>query len=81
MHAGQLPRLADVVAHYDRAPRAPAGHSELKPLRLSSGERRQLEAFLRTLSAPVAAPPAFLRAPVDSGPGRTTPGRPRLTGR
>jgi cytochrome c peroxidase len=56
MHAGQLATLADVVAHYDRAPRAPAGHSELKPLRLTENERRQLEAFLRTLSAPVAAP-------------------------
>jgi cytochrome c peroxidase len=54
MHAGQLATLAEVVAHYDRAPRAPAGHSELKPLRLSPRERRQLEAFLRTLSGPVA---------------------------
>jgi cytochrome c peroxidase len=50
MHAGQLATLAEVVAHYDRAPRAPAGRSELKPLRLSPRERRQLEAFLRTLS-------------------------------
>ena len=57
MHAGQLATLADVVAHYDRAPRAPAGHSELRPLRLSPGERRQLEAFLRTLSGPVADRP------------------------
>ncbi len=57
MHAGQLATLAEVVAHYDRAPRAPAGHSELKPLRLSSQERRQLEAFLRTLSGPVAGRP------------------------
>ncbi|AHG93465.1 Di-heme cytochrome c peroxidase (plasmid) [Gemmatirosa kalamazoonensis] len=50
MHAGQLATLSEVVAHYDRAPRAPAGHSELKPLRLSPTERRQIEAFLRTLS-------------------------------
>jgi len=63
MHAGQLATLGDVVAHYDRAPNAPAGHSELKPLRLSAAERRQLEAFLRTLSAPVAAPAAYLHAP------------------
>jgi cytochrome c peroxidase len=54
MHAGQLVTLADVVTHYDRAPRAPIGHSELKPLRLSAAERRQIEAFLRTLSSPVA---------------------------
>jgi cytochrome c peroxidase len=56
MHAGQLAALADVVAHYDRAPRAPAGHSELKPLQLSARERQQLEAFLRTLSAPPSFP-------------------------
>lgn len=52
MHAGQLATLADVITHYDRAPRAPFGTSELRRLRLSAAERRQLEAFLRTLSAP-----------------------------
>ncbi|MDF1502124.1 cytochrome c peroxidase [Roseisolibacter sp. H3M3-2] len=67
MHAGQHATLGEVLAHYDRAPTAPAGHSELKPLRLSAAERRQLEAFLRTLSAPVAAPAVFLRAP-DAAP-------------
>jgi cytochrome c peroxidase len=64
MHAGQLATLHDVIAHYDRAPKAPAGHSELRPLRLSEGERRQIEAFLRTLSAPVAGPPELLNAPI-----------------
>ena len=76
MHAGQHATLSDVVAHYDRAPAAPAGHSELKPLRLSARERAQLEAFLRTLSAPVAAPPAFLHAPgvaSRSGPSARQP--------
>jgi cytochrome c peroxidase len=57
MHAGQFATLGDVVAHYDRAPAAPFGHSELKPLRLSATERRQLEAFLHTLSAPPSVPP------------------------
>ena len=52
MHAGQLATLSDVIAHYDRAPAAPSGHSELTPLKLSAKERAQLEAFLRTLSAP-----------------------------
>ena len=65
MHAGQLVTLADVVAHYDRAPNAPAGHSELKPLRLTPAERRQIEAFLRTLSAPVIAPPETSPAPAS----------------
>jgi cytochrome c peroxidase len=63
MHAGQLARLEDVVAHYDRAPAAPAGRSELRPLGLSAAERRQLVAFLRTLRGPLAAPPAFLAPP------------------
>ena len=49
MHAGQLATLAEVIEHYDRAPAAPAGHSELKPLKLSVKEKRQIEAFLRTL--------------------------------
>jgi cytochrome c peroxidase len=66
MHAGQFATLADVIAHYDRAAGAPAGHSELKALHLSATERRQIEAFLRTLSAPVAVPPAFDRAPAHA---------------
>lgn len=63
MHAGQLATLEDVVAHYDRAPAAPAGHSELRPLRLSANERHQLVAFLRTLSAPLATEEPWLKAP------------------
>ncbi len=53
MHAGQLATLTDVIAHYDRAPAASAGRSELHPLRLTTAERRQLVAFLRTLSGPI----------------------------
>jgi cytochrome c peroxidase len=49
MHAGQLATLTEVIEHYDRAPKAPFGHSELKPLKLSARERRQIESFLRTL--------------------------------
>ena len=49
MHAGQIATLSEVIDHYDRAPKAPFGHSELKPLKLSANERRQIEAFLRTL--------------------------------
>jgi cytochrome c peroxidase len=50
MHAGQLPTLADVLGHYNNAPAAPAGHTELKPLKLNKTELMQLEAFLRALS-------------------------------
>ena len=49
MHAGQFASLERVVDHYDRAPRAPAGQSEIRPLGLSTKERRQIVAFLRTL--------------------------------
>lgn len=52
MHAGQFSTLAEVLEHYNRAPAAPAGGSELKPLGLSRAELGQLEAFLRTLSEP-----------------------------
>lgn len=49
MHAGQITSLADAVAHYNAAPAAPAGHSELEPLSLSEDEQRSLIAFLQTL--------------------------------
>jgi cytochrome c peroxidase len=63
MHAGQIATLEDVVRHYRRAPRSPAGHSELRPLKLSDREVDQIVAFLRTLSGPLVAPPASLEAP------------------
>ena len=63
MHAGQLATLGDALAHYNRAPQAPAGHSELKPLKLDARELRQLEAFLRTLSGGTRAAPELLQAP------------------
>ena len=52
MDAGQFATLAEVLNHYNRAPSAPAGHTELEPLRLKAAELRQLEAFLRALSGP-----------------------------
>lgn len=56
MHAGQFATLAEVLDHYNRAPAAPAGRTELKPLGLSRTELRQLEAFLRTLSGGLSGP-------------------------
>jgi cytochrome c peroxidase len=53
MNAGQFATLAEVLDHYNRAPAAPAGHTELKPLRLKAVELRQLEAFLNALSSPI----------------------------
>ena len=63
MHSGQLATLADVLEHYSSAPRAPFGHSEVKPLHLSQTERRQIIAFLGTLTAPLSAPSGYLDAP------------------
>jgi cytochrome c peroxidase len=64
MHAGQFATLREVLAHYNRAPAAPAGHSELKPLNLSEQELAQLEAFLRSLSGPIDTDAALLTPPV-----------------
>ena len=59
----QFATLREVVSHYTRAPAAPAGHSELKPLGLSAREIDQLVAFLGTLSGPVRADAKWLQAP------------------
>ena len=56
MHAGQFASVAQALEHYNRAPHAESGHSELKPLNLSVAEMRQLEAFLGTLSGGIIAP-------------------------
>jgi cytochrome c peroxidase len=69
MHAGQFATLAEVLEHYNRAPAAPAGHTELEPLGLSATELRQLEAFLRSLSGSLSAPATFLAAPTPQATG------------
>jgi cytochrome c peroxidase len=51
MHAGQFASLAEVVDHYNLAPAAPVGHSELVPLNLSEQEKGAIVAFLKTLEA------------------------------
>ncbi|MFN8474693.1 MAG: cytochrome c peroxidase [Anaerolineae bacterium] len=63
MHAGQFATLGEVLAHYNAAPAGPFNHTDLKPLNLTEKELSQLEAFLRTLSGPLATPPELLRAP------------------
>lgn len=63
MHAGQFETLREVIEHYAAAPEAPAGHSELEPLNLSPAQLGRLEAFLRSLSAPLATPEELLRPP------------------
>jgi cytochrome c peroxidase len=50
MHAGQFGTLAEAVQHYNTAPAAALGQTELRPLGLSQMEIGQLVAFLGTLS-------------------------------
>ncbi len=63
MHGGQIATLTEVVRHYNEAPVSMLSHNEAKPLNLRPVERRQLEAFLATLSAPLAAESEWLEAP------------------
>jgi len=56
MHNGVFKTLEEVVQHYNRAPLAAAGRSELIPLRLSARQREQLTAFLRTLDGTLVEP-------------------------
>jgi cytochrome c peroxidase len=63
MHKGQMWSLAEVLEHYNEAPAAMIGHNEAKPLGLSNRELKQLEAFLNTLAAPIAAPQHLLQPP------------------
>lgn len=59
MHAGQFRSLDAVVRHYSKAPAAPVGHSQLKPLALTSAEQRGLVAFLKTLN-PMRSTPSHV---------------------
>lgn len=63
MHKGQLPTLLAVLEHYNEAPLAMIGHNEAKPLKLRNSDLRQLEAFLLTLSSPLAIDEKWLQAP------------------
>jgi cytochrome c peroxidase len=51
MHTGDFKTLRDVLGHYNDAPRASVGRSELHQLQLSERDLEALEAFLRTLSS------------------------------
>ena len=63
MHAGQFATLEQVLNHYNTAPEAPAGHSELEPLNLNEKQIAQIIAFLKTLDGPINADPKWLKAP------------------
>jgi len=63
MHAGQFATLEEVLNHYNTAPEAPVGHSELEPLKLSEKQITQIIAFLKTLNGPIHAEAQWLAAP------------------
>jgi cytochrome c peroxidase len=63
MHAGQFATIEEVLNHYNTAPQAPAGHSELEPLNLTEKQIAQIIAFLKTLDGPIDADPRWLTAP------------------
>jgi len=66
MHKGQISTLAEVLQHYNDAPLAMIGHNEAKPLGLGNRELQQLEAFLKTLAAPLATAGELLAPPAAS---------------
>jgi cytochrome c peroxidase len=63
MHAGQFASLDEVLNHYNTAPAAPSGASEIHALNLSDEQLQQLIAFLHTLSGPLDAPAEYLEPP------------------
>lgn len=65
MHNGIFPDLEAVMRHYNHAPPAFPGHSDLVPLAFTEGQSEAVIAFLLTLSAPPDAPAEFLRPPAD----------------
>jgi cytochrome c peroxidase len=63
MHTGAIPRLEDVTWHYRTRPAATVGTTELDEMTITATEFDQIEAFLRTLDGPVAAPARYLKPP------------------
>jgi len=63
-HKGQNESIADLLDLYNLAPLAMIGHNEAEQkLNLSRRELKQIEAFLKTLDAPLATAEEWLRAP------------------
>lgn len=66
MHGGQIATLAEVMQHYNEAPTSMLSHNEAKPLGLRQAQLRQLEAFMRTLTAPPATATHWLSPPASN---------------
>jgi len=63
MHSGQIATLQEVLEHYNEAPVSMLSHNEAKPLGMRNVELRQLEAFLQSLTAPLATESKWLSKP------------------
>jgi cytochrome c peroxidase len=63
MDAGQFTTLQEVLSHYNTAPAATLGHSELEPLHLTQKQLEQIIAFLKTLDSPIHTDPQWVIAP------------------
>jgi cytochrome c peroxidase len=63
MRVGDRRAIEDVLWHYRTIPDARIGENELATFTITATEFEQLEAFLRTLEGPIAAPPKYLRPP------------------
>ena len=68
MHRGSLRSLNDVMWHYRTLPAARVGQTELESFTITGAEFDELEAFLRTLDGPIAAPANYLRPPEPAPP-------------
>ena len=63
MSSGQYATLREVLDHYSRAEPGPFEHTEILPFNFSEREIGQLEAFLKSLSGPLAVDPELLSPP------------------
>jgi cytochrome c peroxidase len=63
MHNAWYTNLREILDHYNRAPAATIGQTELQPLHLTPTEPAHLESFLHTLTVPLNTPPALLTNP------------------
>ncbi|NQV83774.1 MAG: cytochrome-c peroxidase [Rhodospirillales bacterium] len=63
MHDGQFSSLGEVLAHYNQAPDAPIGKTDILALKFSPQQLDQLRQFLLSLDSPVNVSPEYLLAP------------------
>jgi cytochrome c peroxidase len=63
MHIGNERALSDVMWHYRNLSSAHVGNNELDNFTITGAEFDEMEAFLRTLDGPIAAPAKYLQPP------------------